>query len=93
MAHQAKPRSAGRRRARYEAYYTSGRLLAKKLRNVIRSCGYDEGVRWAKANQAEGILNRFENAKNPQDQPLRWLARAKVKARQRAQTAKKEQTA
>ena len=80
MAKQGKPRNAGKRAGRIAGYFNDGRLTRKKLRNVIRASGYEEAVRWAKANGAEGMLAGFEKAKNDSGQPLRWLARAKARS-------------
>ena len=73
------PRSAGKNSAQIRTYFDSGRLIRKKLRNVIRHSGYAEGMRWAKANGAEGTLASFEKATNAFGQPLRWLERAKAR--------------
>lgn len=72
------PRSAGKDAAQIRTYFESGRLLRKKLRNVIRHNGYAAGERWASQNGCENILAAFAKAKNHLGQPLRWLERAKA---------------
>lgn len=86
-----KPRSAGKSKAKTERYFAAGRLMAKKLRTIICQNGYEEGVRWATVNKAEGVLNRFENEKNSEGKPLRWFAKAKAKAEERALAKKAEE--
>ncbi len=81
MAKQKKPSGAGKNHGKIAAYY-EGPYLRKKLARVIRCSGYAEGLRWAKVNKAEGVLSALERAKNPEGEPLRWLARAKEKYEQ-----------
>lgn len=78
---QGRPRKAGRRDGKIAAYYNSGRLLRKKLRNVIRHSGFSAGEQWANANGCEHILAAFQKAENHLGQPLRWLEQAKAKER------------